>query len=295
MELLQLRYFCTVAQMGNITKAAQSLQISQPSLSKTIINLEKELGTALFDRLGRHIYLNEKGSHFYEQIRDGLNLIDNAHKQLLDVELSERGEITLLILAAEAVMPEVVASFIAEHPGIRINLQQQTCFDLRYSDAYDFSISATPMDYSNLEVYPLLPEELALAVPASHPLANKEKIALADASDCDFISFSTGPSLRVLTDSLCYMVGFAPKIIFESDGTTLLFSMIEQGLGVSLIPARTHKKLDPDKIKFLEITDVPTSRTINLAWRREKYMNHACMLFKQHIIDYFSRNSDFEF
>lgn len=288
MELLQLRYFCTVAQMESITKAAQSLRISQPSLSKTIINLEKEVGTAFFDRLGRHIYLNEKGRMFYEQVRDGLELIDGARNQLMDIDPSPRGKIDLLILAASAKMVGVIAAFIAKHPDIRISLCQQTCHDLRYADEYDFSISATPMDYTNLEIYPLLTEEILLAVPAGHPLARYDETALAGAAEYDFLAFSKGPSLRVLTDSLCYMSGFAPKIIFESDGTDQLFSMIEAGLGISLIPAETHRRIDRTRIKLLRITDVPVSRTVNLAWRREKYMNHACMLFRQHVIDSFS-------
>lgn len=288
MELLQLRYFCTVARMESITNAAQSLQISQPSLSKTIINLEKELGTALFDRLGRHIHLNEKGKQYYEQVRDGLELIDNAQNQLLHVESAPRGEISLLILAASAMLPNLIASFLKKAPGIHINLHQQTCHDLRYSDDYDFSISATPMDYTGLELTPLLTEELMLAVPAAHPLASRKQIALSEASDCDFIAFSRGPSLRVLTDSLCFMAGFAPKIIFESDGVAGLYTMIENEVGVCLVPAGTHREFDPSRIRLLPITDPPCSRTIHLAWRRGKYLNSSCMLFRQHVTDYFS-------
>lgn len=287
MELLQLRYFCTVAQMENITNAAQSLNISQPSLSKTIINLEREVGVPLFDRLGRHIYLNSQGKLFYEKIRDGLDLIDSARNELLDTSAKPSGDIKLFVLAASSLVPGMLAGFVSSYPQIRINLYQQTSYDLRYSDEYNFSISATPMDYTNLEVYPLLTEEIVLAVPASHPLAGKDEIQLSDAADCNFIAFSHGPSLRVLTDSLCYMAGFAPRIIFESDGINTLFTMIEAGAGVSLIPAETHRRIDEQKIKLVRVREPYASRTVNLAWRRGKNMNNACMLFKQHCIDFF--------
>lgn len=287
MELLQLKYFCSVAQMESITKAAQSLHISQPSLSKTIINLEKELGTPLFDRLGRQIYLNEKGKIFYQQVHDSLNLLDNAVQQMRDIRPTARGEINLLILAASALMPCIISSFIKKHPDVRIHLHQQTSHDLCFSDAYDFSVSATPLDYTGLEVYPLLAEPLVLAVPREHPLSVYEEIQLSDASAYEFIAFSHGPSIRTLTDSLCYMAGFAPKIIFESDGTAPLFSMIESGVGISLIPVKTHAKFDENKVKLVRLTDASAKRTVNLAWRREKYLNNACMLFKQHIIEFF--------
>lgn len=287
MELLQLRYFCMVAQMESITNAAQSLNISQPSLSKTIINLEREVGAALFDRLGRHIYLNAQGKLFYEKIRDGLDLIDNAQNELQNAASNPSGDIKLFIIAASSLIPCMLAGFVAAYPHIRINLYQQVNYDLRYSDEYDFSISATPMDYSHLEVYPLLTEEIVLAVPIPHPLASRESIRLSEASDCDFVTFSRGPSIRVLSDSLCFMAGFAPKIIFESDGINNLFTMIENGLGVSLLPAETHRKIDENKIKLLPIREPYASRTVNLAWRKEKYINSACMLFKQYCIDFF--------
>ena len=287
MELLQLRYFCTVAQLESITNAAQSLNISQPSLSKTIINLEREVGVPLFDRLGRHIYLNARGKQFYEKVRDSLDLIDSAQNELLNTSLEPSGDIKLFILAASSLIPSMLAGFVSAYPQIRINLYQQISYDLRYSDEYDFSISATPMDYTNLEVYPLLTEEIVLAVPISHPLAGKDELHLSDAADCNFIAFSRGPSLRTLTDSLCYMAGFAPRIIFESDGINTLFTMIEAGAGVSLLPAGTHRKIDEQKIKLIRIREPYASRTVNLAWRREKYMTNAGMLFKQHCIDFF--------
>lgn len=287
MELLQLRYFCTVAQLESITNAAQTLNISQPSLSKTIINLEREIGVPLFNRLGRHIYLNAKGKLFYEKIRDGLDLIDCAQSELFNTSLEPNGGIKLFILAASSLIPSMLAGFLSAYPGIRISLYQQISYDLRYSDEYDFSISATPMDYTNLETYSLLTEDIVLAVPTSHPFADMEEIHLSQASDCNFIAFSRGPSLRVLTDSLCYMAGFAPKIIFESDGINTLFTMIESGAGVSLLPAETHRKIDQQKIRLIRILKPTASRTVSLAWRREKYMTNACMLFKQYCIDFF--------
>ncbi|HHX59367.1 MAG TPA: LysR family transcriptional regulator [Epulopiscium sp.] len=291
MELLQLRYFCTVAQMESITNAAKFLNISQPSLSKTIINLEREIGAPLFDRLSRRIYLNAKGKQFYEKVRDGLELIDNAQNQLNNTSMKPSGEIKIFVLAASSLIPDMIAGFVINLPQIKINLYQQICHDLHFSDEYDFSISATPMDYSHLDVYPLLSEEIVLAVPIDHPLSTQDEIKLSEAADYNFIAFSKGPSIRVLSDSLCYMAGFAPKIVFESDGINTLFTMIEAGLGISLLPAETHRKIDTNKIKLLRISEPFASRTVNLAWRSEKYMTSACMLFKQHCIDFFYEHS----
>lgn len=287
MELLQLRYFRTVAKMENITNAAESLNISQPSLSKTIINLEMELGVPLFDRVGRHIYLNTRGKLFYEKINDALDIIDSAKNIINESASAPGGEVNLLILAASRVMPDLIKTFLIEYPQIRIKLHQQIHHDLRYSEEYDFSISATPMDYSQLEILPLLTEEIVLAVPVSHPLAEKRTIKLHEAALYDFITYSRGPSMRVLFDSLCYMAGFTPKIRCESDGVGTLLSLISDGFGLALLPRDTLFGFDTGKVILVSIDNPAANRTINLSWRKEKYMSKACTLFKHHCISYF--------
>ncbi|GHU88124.1 LysR family transcriptional regulator [Spirochaetia bacterium] len=287
MELLQLRHFRTVAKMENITNAAESLNISQPSLSKTIINLELELGASLFDRLGRHIYLNTRGKLFYEKICDALDILDGAKNLIDESTESSQGEVSLLILAASRIMPELIKDFMKKYPQIRLNLHQQTHYDLRYSEEYDFSISATPMDYSRLETIPLLTEEIVLGVASSHPLAGRGSIDLREAADCDFVTFSQGPSLRVLSDSLCYMAGFTPKIRCECDGVSALFTLISEGLGVALLPVETLVKGFKWDIVSLPLKNLPAKRTINLSWRSEKYMSKACTLFKQSCVSFF--------
>jgi DNA-binding transcriptional LysR family regulator len=287
MELLQLRYFRTVAKTENITNAAESLNISQPSLSKTIINLESELGAPLFDRIGRHIYLNTRGKVFYEKINDALDIIDSAKNIINEAAAAPGGEVNLLILAASRVIPDLIKAFLTDYPQIRIKLHQQIHHDLRYSEEYDFSISATPMDYSQLEILPLLTEEIVLAVPVSHPLAKKQIINLRETASYDFITYSRGPSIRILFDSLCYMEGFTPKIRCESDGVNTLLSLISGGFGIAVLPRDTLLGFGTEKVVPVSINNPAANRTINLSWRKEKYMSKACTLFKQHCISYF--------
>jgi DNA-binding transcriptional LysR family regulator len=287
MELLQLKYFRMVAKTENITNAAENLNISQPSLSKTIINLESELGVPLFDRIGRHIYLNTRGKLFYEKISSALDTIDSAKNIINESAADPDGEVNLLILAASRVVPELIKAFLLKYPQIRIRLHQQIHHDLRYSEEYDFSISATPMDYSQLEILPLLNEEIVLAVPISHPLAKKRLINLREAACYDFVTYSPGPSIRVLFDSLCYMAGFTPKIRCESDGVNTLLSLISGGFGLALLPRDTLLGFDTEKVIPVSIDDPAANRTINLSWRKEKYMSKACTFFKQHCISYF--------
>ncbi|MDF2675156.1 MAG: LysR family transcriptional regulator, partial [Clostridiales bacterium] len=144
MELLQLRYFCTVVKYGNITKAAEELRISQPSLSKTISNLEKELGVTLFDRIGKHILLNDFGKAFYRRVSTGLNSIDDGLLELADMSNVQTGHVNLLILAASNLMPELFISFHSRYPHIKLHLKHPSRHELILSGDCDLCISATP-------------------------------------------------------------------------------------------------------------------------------------------------------
>ena len=97
MELLQLRYFCVVAKHQNMTKAAAELMISQPALSKTIASLEKELGTPLFVRRNRSIFLNRAGEILYQKIDQSINLIDDTVSEIRELSNEPFGNVRLLV------------------------------------------------------------------------------------------------------------------------------------------------------------------------------------------------------
>jgi DNA-binding transcriptional LysR family regulator len=273
--------------LASITKAAETLNISQPSLSKTIINLETELGGALFDRIGRRIILNMRGRIFYDKIQDALHLIDNAYNQVDELTENPYGRINLLVLAASKMVPDLVGGFLKKHPYIRINLRQWHYYNLRNSEEFDFSLSATPMDYSQHEYVSLLTEEIVLAVPVTNPLANMKRIDLKMAEPYEFVVISYGPSLRTLVDSLCYLAGFTPKIRCECDNQDTLLSMITEWDCVSLIARDSLFNYHNAGITALSLNSAGAMRTINLAWRKDKYFSKACSLFKNYCISYF--------
>lgn len=287
MRLSQLQYFCVAAKYESITKAAEELLISQPSLSKAIIDLEQELGVSLFDRIGRNIYLNARGKIFYSKIKDALDLIDTAKHEVMDYTLSPSGEINLLILAASLIMPDLIVQFQKQYPLIKFNLHQQVRYDLRFSEEYDLCIAATPMDFSGLETITLLTEEIVLVVPKNHRLASREEIDLAEAADCDFLVYSPGPSLRVLMDSLCYMAGFSPRIIFEGDSVSTLNAMLQAEMGVALLPTCTYKSLSPENTVSIKISKPKAQREVKLVWNKDKYMSKHCQLFMDFCRQYF--------
>lgn len=108
MELLQLQYFQELARSGHLSKTAEKLHIAQPSLSQTLKRLENELGTQLFDRVGKHIELNSSGRLFLKYVDDVFNALNNATLELDALKSKEYKTVDLHFLCASVQIPNIV-------------------------------------------------------------------------------------------------------------------------------------------------------------------------------------------
>lgn len=289
MDLLQLRYFCEIAKQENISKASKSLHVAQPSLSRTLAALETELGTKLFDREGRNIHLNRNGEIYYKHINNALNLIDNAQKELLDFNASPCGHINLIILAASNVMPDLIINFHRLYPNISLNLKQQETHNLQQTNSFDFVISATPGNYKGLTNITLMEEDLVIATHKNHPIAQKDSICLSETAPYQFVTYSSGPSIRELTDHLCLLAGFKPNIILESDSPNTFKYFIQSQMGIALLPYQTQMSFFNSLILPIRITSPECKRTLYLSYPEGYYLNRAARTFMDFCVDFFAK------
>ena len=288
MDLLQLQYFCEIAKQENVSRAASSLHISQPSLSKSLSSLEKDLGVRLFDRVGKNIVLNRYGELAYKEISQVLNILNNLHLNLSDIG-EACGDIKLLLLAATKIMPNLLLDFYTQYPNINIHIKQAAAYDLQQAHDYDFVISASPGKYSQLTNILLLHEDIVLAVNKNHPLSKSKSIFLSEAADESFIVYSTGPSIRTLTDSLCLQAGFTPNILLECEAPSNYRSFIQTGLAVCLLPYQTQRALFSSDIVPVHLKDAACKRQIYLSYPKGKYLNTAMTIFQNFCVNYFKR------
>ena len=291
MELLQLQYFQTVARLEHMTRAAEELQIAQPSLSKTIARLEEDLGVSLFDRKNRQLKLNHYGRLFLERVnRVFLEL--NEGKREIEDEL-ERGQTQItLAVSIPKVLPELLSSFLKKFPDIKFQQVLESTSSMKSlleKAEIDFCISSVEIVGSDIVWEPLMTEQIYLVVPPEHPLAKREKIYLNEVKDEPFISMNTGFGFRNLTDEFCHEAGFVPNIAFEGDEPGVIGDLVRQGLGVAFIPEISwlgNSKPFPNK---LEIIEPHCQRTIGLGWSKRRYLSNPGQHFRQYVLDYFSK------
>ena len=289
MELLQLRYFCVVAKHQNMTKAAAELMISQPALSKTIASLEKELGTPLFVRRNRSIFLNRAGEILYQKIDQSINLIDDTVSEIRELSNEPFGNVRLLVLSASSYMPGFYIAFHQRYPFIKLQLSNYIRYEHMFMYDCDFCITAdagfTPL--AGNCVVPILTERFVLAVQKQHPLAGRGSIHLKEAAPYPFVASNRREDLEFY----CLKAGFRPNIIAECDNGTTYEAFLRGGVGISVVPEITLGSVLPEDIVCIPLTYPVIESPISLTYDSRRRMSNAGQLFLQFCMEYFQAGS----
>ncbi len=247
MNSRQLQYAILLAEARNFSQVAESLDISQPALSKQIISLENELGVKLFDRTTTPLSLTAAGEFFVKKAEELLFEEDVLLKTMSRYKTGEQGKLTIGISPFRSLylMPEVITKFKQKYPNIQIVLSEHGRSQLHKGISeglYDFAITNLPVDESKLDIIPLEPDTLVLAVPSAltHKInelgENSTKINLSQCSELPFVVLSQGQEMRQLFDKLCKLSRVTPPISLEVIGITTAWAMVQAGIAATILP-----------------------------------------------------------
>jgi len=248
----QLRAFCHAARFGSISRAAEQLALSQPSVSLQIQALEKELATLLFERRGPRIRLTPAGQMMLEMAEplvEGIdNLVDEFSTAVGDASSGPldiaSGESTLLYI-----LPELARSYMDAYPGVDLRLHNVTGREgtLRMrEDNVDFAIGAMIDVPEDLAYYPIYHYKPMLIMPLNHPLAKRQSVTPADISPYGFILPPRELSTWSQIDAVFQANDVALNVILEVGGWEVIKRYVELGMGISIVTSfclRGHEKL----------------------------------------------------
>ena len=237
----QLQYAVMLSQDLNISQTAERLGLSQPALSKQILNLENELGVKLFDRNHVPMVLTPAGEYFIRKAKSMLYEQEQLLKVMDQFRSGENGRLEIGVTPFRSVylMPEIVKVVKERYPGVQVVLQEANSTTLRKNAAegrYDFAVVNLPVDDSLLTVMPLEPDVLVLAVPNNLlekiPKASKSGVDFKDCENLPFVVVGESQEMRQLFEKLCAQAGVRPTIAAEVVGVTTAWAMARAGVGI---------------------------------------------------------------
>nr|MBO2504538.1 LysR family transcriptional regulator [Bacilli bacterium] len=292
MEIQQLEYFKVVAETEHMTHAAEMLNISQPALSKSISNIEQEIGVPLFDRQGRSIILNRYGKLFLESVNKILDEYSRAKQEISGLVTPGYGEVSFGFIhtLGMEIVPELMAHVHDKYPNIKFNLTQASSLNLlELLEKGDIDLCLSQRIESKvveIEWIELWKEELFVIVPINHPLAKKDFIELKEIKDEPFVSIKKGNALRHMVDKLLKDVGISKtNITFEGEDPHTVAGFVSAGHGVSIIPS--IKGLSEYNVKKISVKEPICERKIGVSWVAGRYISPSTNQFRNYLVEYF--------
>lgn len=304
MELSQLRYFQTVSRLEHFTRAAEELHISQPSLSKSIANLEEELGVQLFDRDNRNVHLNNYGKAMLAHVEKVMFELDEAMTELRDMKSGEGGSIRIassFFLDSPTGFSAYTKAFFFNNPGVSLHVYYMdagSMLPLLRERRIDFALLTEPVQDADVVNEELYSYRMGLVVPRDDPLAQRKSVHLAELKDYRFVCNNSSPDQRDTIFDICARAGFRPRIRMECDDADLIGEAVSRGLGITFVTRRRFRENDVDdptrpwrkNTAFVEVEDEFCARTIRIAYLRTAYHTACERSFLHGLREHFSKD-----
>lgn len=280
MENKQLITFMVAAETLNFTKTAKMLNFAQSSVTAQIKSLEAELGTPLFERLGKRLILTEAGRKFLLYAEKMIKLNEEAKMAIAqDGELSG----TLIIGAQESQctyrLPGILKKFKDRYPNVKLMFKPAHSDDLAREQLMNGMLDvAFIMDISKpeeaLTIKPLIQEDIKLVAAPSHPLASKSEIYLKDIEQETLLLTETGCSYRTLLENSCHSAKVYPINKFEFGSIEAIKQCVIAGIGIAALPTMVVEQ----DIKLGRIVELKWENNIppiftHIAWHKDKWMS----------------------
>lgn len=276
MELRHLRYFVAVAEELNFGRAAERLHIAQPPLSRQMHDLEREIGTLLFERVPRGVELTPAGAAFLPEARLTLAQAERAQRTALRAAGGETGRLRVGFVEAathSGILPDVLSFFRMHLPAVGLSLFELD--PMQQADAFrdgriDLGIlNSVPLDADRwLKVESIYKEPVVVALPKAHRLVARAKLKLSELASESFVMFPRPVDPEMFDEIIarCRGAKFSPRIVQEAVGWHTLVSLISAGVGIGFVPS-SLTKFQQDGVVYRPVRDFGVETSLSAVWK----------------------------
>lgn len=293
MGLRQLEYMLKVAEEQSFTKASLKLKIAQPSLSQYILNLEQDLGVTLFNRTTNPITLTHAGEVFSIKAREILMLNKELTMQMQDIAGLRKGKLKIGISQTGAdFVPKILSSFHQKFPNVEIELieaySSKEMEKILQDNVIDIGTLILPIETDNLSYDIIQEEQYLVALPINHPFVSQirkeshdmyPEISLQLLKNEQFVLPKASLRIRFIFDKVFHEAGFIPNILCETQTMDVANTIVASGMGVCFILPQNIRVGIKDKLALFSLSNSVVSRTLVLAYKKEKYLPKIALEF----------------
>ncbi len=297
MDLDQLHTFLEIVRLKSFSKAAQTCFRTQPAISAQVRQLEQELNSSLFERLGTRIALTPAGRIFADYAEQILELRRRAQDSINELERQPRGE--LVIAANEAtciyVLPMVFSEYKKQFPNVQLLVDRaygSHVVDAVMDNLADFGITQLPVQEKKVQVVRIHTDEIRLLVPGGHPLARESAVRCAELTKFPLLLPKSGNTRNRLNEWL-ELVEDSIQISMELDSTEMIKRFVMAGLGLSFLAAsHCREEVANGKLVLISLAPEPLIRHLGLIYRKDKALSKAALGFIQVIREHAGQDQE---
>ncbi len=287
MDVRQLRYFCAIAEEGQISRAAKRLHIAQPPLSQQLKQLEEELGVNLVERNTRHLALTEAGHQFYQRATQIISLMQTAANEVRDIGLGLSGTLSIGSLPAVGAryVPDRIRQFHESFPEIRFRWREGNTYrmlELLEKDLVEVAMVRLPVPMGNYESKLILTEPWVVASSATDSRWHQRRtVRLQELSNVPLILMHRQEGIFCHDMAVNEMEsrGISANIVCESDNISAILSLVERGVGLAVLPESTLSIRPRDDFHCMSVSDCELRSSVALIWKKNRRLSRAAEIF----------------
>ena len=285
MDVRSLEVFLSVAKHLNYTRAGEEVNLSQPSVSVRIRQLEDGLGVKLFEQLGKKVALTEAGLLLIPHARRVITAIEDARQSIDELQGLERGSLRIGASTTPGMylIPNTVACFKERYPRIEIHLGIKDTRRIEagvISNEFDFGFVGGHLAGDQIDVLPWLTDQLLLVVPPKHHLARKGSVAAEDLRKEKFILREPGSATRAAVVSRLQKSDLRVDTIMEMENPESVKKAVQSGLGIAFISKfAVEAELKAKSVVAISVDGLEINRELKIVYRKDKHLGRAAQTF----------------
>lgn len=281
MNIRALRYFVDVVQLNGFSRAADNLFITQSAISRSIKNLEDELGVTLLVREINGVKLTDDGTILFEYAKNIITEFNNMNKALKDKSGPLKGTLNVGLppVIASTYFADIIMAFSALHPQVELKIFELGTNQIEEAmreGKVETAAVMLPFNSENVELTPFAEDKLVLLISKNHSLATKKEISFPLLLTQPFIFFAENFRINDLVNSACGIYNTKPIIAGRSNHLDLVIAMVKAGVGITLLPESIYDKNPIDDLAIVSVIDPVLSYRLALANNKNNYQSLSC-------------------